>query len=255
MQNQINQTSEPKNSDSLDILEIISVVASVGGSLISIVVNQAALASIPLSACVVFNLLNRNRILTVKAQEQQIAIATITTQVEEEQTKVTNNFEQLTTEVEQLTANLNQNYQKLQERDDLLEQKQQQLEQLIQELSKIEHITQNIVVNNSPDSYFELANYCEQSGDKPKAVELYTEVIKRNRRDARVYQQRGLLFAELGDKQQAIQDLRLAAKFYFEQGDLENYEQAKTMTNELYQLKDSNPIPNDNPIVLGNLFA
>ena len=139
---------------------------------------------------------------------------------------------------------------------ELLEQQEQQLATLTQELRNNQNKTQKILVNNnSSESYLELANHYENSGDQQKAIELYTEAIKRNRREAIAYQQRGLLRSQLGDRQGAIQDLRLAAKFYFEQGDLESYEQAKAMTNELYQVKDSEQIPNNDPVILGNLFA
>jgi hypothetical protein len=47
----------------------------------------------------------------------------------------------------------------------------------------------------------------------------------------------------------------MAAKFYFEQGDLENYQTAKDLSNQLYQMDDSSNTTNGKPIVLGNLFA
>lgn len=253
MSQQTNQSPDLQNFHWLDIVEIVSVIGSVGGSLLAIVLKQAALSSIPLSICVAVNLFNRNRLL--KVQDDQTAIASITAQIEEDRTNIKNTIKQLT-EVEQLIANLNKNNQELQETANNLEQKQRQIEKLMEELGKNQHVTQNIIVNNSsPESYYQLANHCENSGDKQKAIELYTEAIKHNRRDPRAYQQRGILRSELGDKQGAVQDLRMAAKFYFEQGDLENYQTAKDLSNQLYQMDDSSNTTNGKPIVLGNLFA
>jgi len=52
---------ELKSDNKLDIVETVSVIGSIGGAIASLVFNQVALASIPLSMSVALNLLNRRR--------------------------------------------------------------------------------------------------------------------------------------------------------------------------------------------------
>ena len=58
MQESLNP-SNTKDRPWLDIVETVSVVGSIGGSIASIFINQAALAAIPLSITVMLNLINR----------------------------------------------------------------------------------------------------------------------------------------------------------------------------------------------------
>ncbi|GAB4244809.1 MAG: hypothetical protein Kow0049_34750 [Stanieria sp.] len=252
MSQQTNQSSDLQNFHWLDLVEIVSVIGSVGGSLLALVLKQAALGSIPLSICVAINLFNRNRLL--KLQDHQIAIANLTAQIQENHINLDHAFNQIAT-VEQSIANLDLNNQKLQEREENIEPQLQQLTELVKKLEKVQLLNQTVVVSNSTESLRELASQCQNSGDFSKAIELYTEVIKHNRRDAQVYQQRGIIRSQLKDKQGAIQDFRMAAKLYFEQGDLENYQHAKDLSNKLYDLDDSNQTGASEPLILGRLFS
>ncbi|AFZ37114.1 Tetratricopeptide TPR_1 repeat-containing protein [Stanieria cyanosphaera PCC 7437] len=252
MSQQINQSSELKSFHWLDLVEIVSVVSSVGGSLLAIVLQQTALSSIPLSICVAVNLCNRNRLL--KAQDTQKAIAILTAQIQENHINLDQAFNQIST-VEQSIANLNTDTQKLQEQDENVEQQIQQLTELVKKLEKIQILSKAMAVGGSSEDFSELAHHCQNIGELSKARELYTEAIKHNHRNANAYQQRGVIRSELDDKQGAIQDFRMAAKLYFEQEDLENYQQAKDLCNKLYELEDSNQDKDSEPVILGKLFS
>ncbi|BAU65755.1 hypothetical protein STA3757_31460 [Stanieria sp. NIES-3757] len=252
MSQQTNQSSDLQNYHWLDLVEIISVIGSVGGSLLGLVLQQTALSSIPLSICVAVNLCNRNRLL--KIQNTQQAIASLTAQIQENHINLDHAFNQIAT-VEQSIANLDISTQKIQERDENIEQQLQQLTELVKKLEKVQFLNQTAVVSNSAESLRELASQCQSLGDFSKAIELYTEVIKHNRKDAKTYQQRGILRSQLKDKQRAIQDFRMAAKLYFERGDLENYQHAKDLSNKLYDLDDSTQDIASEPVVLGNSFS
>lgn len=54
---------------------------------------------------------------------------------------------------------------------------------------------------------------------------------------AKAYHSRGILLAEISNKKQAVDDLRLAAKYYFEQGDIESYEKARNLSKEFYEVR------------------
>lgn len=44
---------------------------------------------------------------------------------------------------------------------------------------------------------------------------------------------RGLIKANLGDRRSAVSDLRYAAKYYFDEGDLANYKETRSLSKKL----------------------
>lgn len=256
MSEQTNQSSL-QNFHWLDLVEIASVIGSVGGTVLTLFINQAALSSIPLSICLAVNLFNRNRLL--KVQDEGAEVTTLMAKIEENQINLDSAFTKITT-VEQSIANLNSSIDKFQQQDKNdgnLEQELQQLTELVKKLEKMQLLnqTQATVVNNSPESLKELADHCQSLGNLSKAMELYSEAIRHNRRDAQAYQQRGKIRSQLQDKQGAIQDFRMAAKLYFEQGDLENYQQAKDLSTNLYGLNNSNQNGVNSQVTVGKIFS
>jgi tetratricopeptide (TPR) repeat protein len=71
MKEDMQKPSEAKKSDWLDTVEIVSVVGSIGGSIASVFLNQAAVACIPLSMTMTLNLMNRRRMLEAMSQSQE----------------------------------------------------------------------------------------------------------------------------------------------------------------------------------------
>ncbi|MBW4663048.1 MAG: hypothetical protein KME01_02430 [Chroococcus sp. CMT-3BRIN-NPC107] len=101
------ESLNPKNRPWLDMVETISVVGSIGGSIASIFINQAALASVPLSITVMLNLINRRSQLEAAAKTNQSAIAQIMPALEA-------NSQQINQLQQQLEHNLQEHSQQIQ---------------------------------------------------------------------------------------------------------------------------------------------
>lgn len=69
------ETSKIKNLQLLNAAETLSVLGAIGGAVASVVFQQVAFASIPLSAALALNLANRRQMLNTLNQTQQTAIA------------------------------------------------------------------------------------------------------------------------------------------------------------------------------------
>ncbi len=91
----------------LDLVETVSVVGSIGGSIAAIFINQAALASIPLSITVMLNLVNRRIQLEATAKTNVSAIAQVMPAVEA-------NNQQISQLQQQVKSNLEEHSQQLQ---------------------------------------------------------------------------------------------------------------------------------------------
>lgn len=111
-----------KGYDGLELVELASVILAVGGSLAGAVMQNIAVASIPLSASVALNFYNRKRLIeagdhTVNSKVIQLAqysknkLENLTQQVEEINTNVSENNQKTLTEIETLA----QQFKELQE--------------------------------------------------------------------------------------------------------------------------------------------
>lgn len=97
----------------LGIVETVSVVGSIGGSIATIFTNQAALASIPLSITVMLNLVNRKLQLEALTKTNQSAIAQIVPVVEASSQQISK-VQQLTSDYLQVKNNVQEHSQQLQ---------------------------------------------------------------------------------------------------------------------------------------------
>ena len=70
-------------------------------------------------------------------------------------------------------------------------------------------------------------------GDKPGAIDDYTQAIKINPNYAQAYNNRGIVYYQLGDKQKAREDLQRAAQLFMAQGNTALYEQIMAFLKEL----------------------
>ena len=59
--------------------------------------------------------------------------------------------------------------------------------------------------------------------DYKGAIEDFTQAIRLDPRDASAYKNRGVLRANLGDRQGTLKDLREAARLFLEQKDMDSY--------------------------------
>ena len=251
----------------LNIAEAVSVVGSIGGTVAAIYLEKIFLASVPLSACVALNLINRKRLLNLATIENNKAIAqliehnqndraNLIEQMMEIQHSVSNqktrydiDYQNVSQQLTQIDANSSKNMQELQSQYDELAAKVTNLNQIT--------ISSQAGSLNSAQLYCQNAHGYKQMGEKQKAIEEYTKAIKIDAEYAEAYLSRGILYTELGSKKAAVEDLRNAARLYFEQGDLDNYQKAKNMTQEIHQLDStSNSNKQDSDQVLANgLFS
>ncbi|MUL36855.1 tetratricopeptide repeat protein [Gloeocapsopsis dulcis] len=228
--------SNIKNSHWLEIAETLSVLGSIGGSLVCVVSQQVAFASIPLSLAVALNLVNRKQLIDGIQQSHQTAIAQSVQEKIETQTK----FEMLTeqvAQVKQLTTTLGQDMNNLQDYSKSLNNEQTKIAELVDYLQKIETYTQTVRINPQyAEAYYNRGVVYQCLGDKQGAIGDYTEAIRNNPSYAQAYHNRGLIRADLGDKKGAVTDLREAAKYFFEEADIANYHTARDLSKKIHEL-------------------
>lgn len=275
-------TSNSQNKNWLEIAEAVSVIGSFGGSVASLISQNILFASLPLSVCVALNLANRRRPIDLITQENQKAIATIIEQNREEQTNLSKQLQQieqftddrlarqtkdnqtnlttLSTQIkkaEQLISDLNKLTQTQGDRLKNLDGHQNHLEKAVGYLSEIDNCTQALqLISPSAELYYRRGDSHRYLGNKQRAVEDYSKAIELEPHHALAYHHRGLVNADLGNKKVAVEDLRKAAKFYFEQGDLDNYQKTKDMSLALHELNcDRTDNISAEPILASTLFS
>ena len=243
MEKQLDMHAIGRDRHWLNIAESLAVIGSVGGSVAAIFLQEIVLVSIPLSACIVLNLFNRKRFLNLITTENNKAIAILSQQTKNDygnlgdqiihiEQSITNGKNKSETDYQHLSQQLTQI--EFDSKKQIKELKSQD-SQLSSKIAKIVKST----TSSSAELYYQNAAGYQQMGEKEKAIEEYTRAIQIDKKYAEAYVNRGLLVANLGKKQSAIEDLRQAAKLYFERGDLDNYQLIKQKTKDLHQLKFS----------------
>lgn len=150
-----NLTANPKSHAWLDIVETLSVVGSVGGSIAAAVTNQVALASIPLSVSVMLNLVNRRMQLEAMTKNQQSAIAQLIQEDVKTLAKVDANSEQiadlqqLTFDYKQVRSNVQQNAERIQNNYNAIAQIVQQQAETEARLSHINAQIEQLLQDSS----------------------------------------------------------------------------------------------------------
>ena len=267
METQLQTRSNSQTNHWLDIAETASVIGSIGGSVASLFFKEIFLASIPLSVCVALNLVNRKRLLSLTTTDNQKAIAELAQQNKDHHnnfveqltqwqqtasdrlTKYQTNQENLSQQLTQLNTKLNQSTQELQEQ-------YKEIAFNVENLNQIESLT--IAIQASPNSaelYFHRGNSYQKMGNHEKTLEDYTKAIEINSSYALAYHNRGLVNSDLGNKKAAVEDLRKAAKFYFEQGDLDSYNQTRTMSQALHELNSVSEKQDSDQVLASSLFS
>ena len=253
MNKQLDIETKERDNHWLNMAETIAVVGSVGGSIASIFVKEIALASIPLSACVALNLINRQRLLNLIDAKNEKAIATLSQHNQNARERMAQ-IEQSITEIQNKSeTERNDISQQLQQIDSDIQKINSQYAQLASKTAQIVQST----TSGSAELYYQNANSYQQMGELELAISEYTKAIKIDGSYAEAYVSRGLLFADMGKQQEAVDDLRQAAKSYFEREDLENYQQIKQKVQDIHKLKtDSTPKQEGSEAVLANsLFS
>lgn len=265
------ETEEADNSNNLPmVLDIVSGVGLAAGAILPLI-GQGAMAGFPFAIAVGLNMVNRKQLATQMAQSQQLAVTQLSEQLshtqttlseqvsqfqhninaqlqqqrQEQQTKLNGVNESLTGNIDELQTsltNLTQSHQTLQNDHQSLNEFTQnldgqcrKLEDVVGELRQIDNFTQSLRGNpNEADAYYRRGVSHQNLGDYQEAVDDYTEALRLESTHAQAYHHRGIVYAALGNKKRAAEDLRLAAKFYFEQGNLDSYQQARELSQDYY---------------------
>lgn len=213
------KSSPSKSTHWLDVVEIMSAVGAAGGTVASIVTQQIAFASVPLTLSVALNLANRKRLLAQIAQNVQTNFAVMTEEFNESSTRLTRDFEQ------QRTFSKG------------LDERHQQTMDAAKCLRAIANSTQAVSAGRADDQTYYLRGVSHyRLGDLEEAIEDYTSALELNSKYAKAYFNRGIANGRVGDKRGAVQDLRAAAKFFFEDGDVDNYQKARDLSRDFHDM-------------------
>lgn len=289
MQEQVKSLSK---NHLLETIEGFAVIGSVGGVVTSVFSQQILFASLPLSAAVLLNWVNRRLLIASLEQSQKTAITQVLeqsaipqerftsissqvaqlqqanvnfnctqtennaafNQLREANSNIASKVEQLTYQITQLQSNKpvshasDYTYQEPENLQEILEE-QARLAKTVNYLQEIDRCNQTIQLNpNSATAYFNRAQIYEQLGEKSAAIADYEQAIRLDNNYTEAYYNRGVAYVELGHKKLALKDFRAAAKLYFAKGDITNYQKAKSLSQDIHQLKTSNDSVNS-PLV------
>ncbi|MBR8827943.1 MAG: tetratricopeptide repeat protein [Gomphosphaeria aponina SAG 52.96 = DSM 107014] len=249
----------------LDKAEMVGVVVAGVGAIAAPLTQQIALASIPLAATVALNLVNRRRLLALLTeqigQNQRESVEQLQELIARNKTESNaiieenkNHFVNQITAVQQgLTLDLSKSKQELQENLHKLETQQKNIEEMVGNLRDIENLSQALRVNpDSAEFYYQRGVRHQRLGDKQGAIEDFTEAIRLNSKYAEAYHNRGILSIDIGEKKRAVDDLRKAAKLYFEQGEIESYQQARELSYNVHDLRKDMDLKQ---LLVGGLFS
>jgi tetratricopeptide (TPR) repeat protein len=227
-----------KKKNNLELLETIAIACSFGGSIAAIVLkNTAAFASLPLSVCLALNFVNRKSLKQDMNLYQETTLFQVDRQVNDFQEKAHHSLEQVTAVQDKLNDNVIQNKQEA-ENSALDLKKQQDISANILERVR-DIVIASQAINGDPKAaeyYCQRGVNYEHLGYKRGAIYDYTRAIEVDPSCAKAFHQRGLVYMELGERKAALEDLRRAAKFYFDGGDLVEYQKARDLSQELYEV-------------------
>jgi tetratricopeptide (TPR) repeat protein len=228
-----------KKKNSLEIAEMVAIVGSFGGSIAAFCFNNTLFASVPISACLALNFVNRKNLRQDTVLFQETTLFQVDRQINNSQEIIERSLEDLKNDNEKLSGNIIQNKQDSENYCLELKKKQDVATEIIERLREISLASQ--AINDNPrnaESYCQRGLNYEQLGYKRGAIYDYSKAIEISPSCARAFYQRGLVHIELGERKAALDDLRRAAKFYFDNGDLVEYQKARDLSQELYEFAD-----------------
>ena len=239
-----------KQQDTIGYLGL--TIAGVG-AIASVVTQNIAFASLPLTVGVGCNLFSRKQhhdALLEVLNTQQVTIEQLQEKLEENKIAISEQLQEKLVENRREAGNLIEGV-KSSLADNLEEQKQdltkelkrldmqyQELNKQVATLEQVENLSQNIgIEENSALFFYERGLGYEKLGNQEGAIKDYTQAIKEDSTLAKAYHKRGVIYMAQSQKQKAVDDLRKAALLYFEQGDIESYHQAREMSRNIHDLR------------------
>ncbi|MEO0868868.1 MAG: tetratricopeptide repeat protein [Cyanobacteria bacterium J06642_11] len=219
-----------------NVAEWGAAIASFGGTVAAVLLEQIAFATIPLSFAAVLSITNRKQAFEQVSRE----INRLQSALELQQQNLTNLQTKTVSSIQerQNTESLQVSLQ-LQDCNTQLEE----LQLIARNLRTVQNCTQHLLNDPPPaESFYARAVGHHRLGDLREAILDYSEAIDRNQNNAKAYFNRGIAHTNVEDKQKAVQDFREAAKVFFKEGNIGAYSKAKELSENMHQL-DRNQSP------------
>lgn len=202
----MSENLNPSNTKSrawLEIVETLSVVGSVGGSIAAAVTNQVALASIPLSVSVMLNLVNRRLQLEAMNKSSQSAIAQLIAEDVKTLAKVDANSEQIA-DLHQLTFDYKQVRSNVQQNADSIQSNTKAIAQIVQEQAETEAklIAINTHIEQLQQDSRNFASSIQDYAEILQNTQLETAELLQNKAENQTKFEK--LVSELGEVQEII---------------------------------------------------
>lgn len=159
------------------------------------------------------------------------------------------------------TSNLSNQVETQQHKSQSLAHQTENVEELVEILREIDAITQTISAQpDVADSFYQrglIRKRLQREEDQLIALDDFSKAIQLEPTHVRAYFEQGLLQSELGHKQHAVDNLHTAAKLYFENGQLDQYERARELSQSIHDLiTDSSSTPEETEqYLVENLFS
>jgi tetratricopeptide (TPR) repeat protein len=268
------------NNQSTDSLEKVAVYGSAVGSIAAIILSFAgfngaafATASLPLSASGILNLKNRQELLKshleTKANHANSIASLLEAKTNHDSTlenhasliaahdvnivEVTGSVHFAQKALDAHSLELNELKNATQE----LAKLQQEMQESLQAMNQIESLSIQSY-SASEQFYFRRGLLNQYFGNNSVAVKDFSEAIRLNPKNVGAFYNRGIVRSLLGAKQGAVDDLRSAAKFYFEDGDLDNYQKAKDLSLSIHEFEsqtETTTADSSEKVLVTNLFS
>ncbi|MEO0355320.1 MAG: tetratricopeptide repeat protein, partial [Cyanobacteria bacterium P01_A01_bin.3] len=213
-----------------NVAEWGAAIASFGGTVAAVLLEQIAFATIPLSFAAVLSITNRKQAFEQVSRE----INRLQSALELQQQNLTNLQTKTVSSIQerQNTESLQVSLQ-LQDCNTQLEE----LQLIARNLRTVQNCTQHLLNDPPPaESFYARAVGHHRLGDLREAILDYSEAIDRNQNNAKAYFNRGIAHTNVEDKQKAVQDFREAAKVFFKEGNIGAYSKAKELSENMHQL-------------------
>lgn len=213
-------TEQGKPAPWFDWIEKATLAGAVGGTVVSALTQQMLFVSVPLSLAAVLGFMDRQRMTSQINQNHEFAV---------QKTEFLAANADAMTQIQMIQHNKTHNL-----AVECIDRLQSQVKALQEQAETMLRKQEELLGSTFEEGYYRRGLEYEAKGEFKAAISAYDEALRLNPSYAIAFMQRGLASANLGQRQQAIADLRTATKMFFESGDLENYHRARTLSEDVH---------------------